>query len=289
VDAREGETASEKTLKGPEPAARFKPFPRFRNTLADFTALATEKSSFHILTTVDVSAWMEFALACKAQRRVPPSVVAYVARCLGVVLAKNPEMMAARLGNQLMIPGAVNLMVTMEAKTSEGDLIPLLMKIGTVDTKNLAVVSEELRDRARFLKRTPINSGRLFQAARWFAGCPAWMRHMVYSGTRRLPGTKRHLANFYTHVGLVSTTQFTRGHPGWGLSTYPFTISVVVGGLCKRAVVVNDEVAARECLDIAFAFDHAILDGAPATRFVADMSDEIESGRLLDEFLIQSE
>ena len=76
-----------------------------------------------------------------------------------------------------------------------------------------------------------------------------------------------------------------QGRIGWGFRLYTVCpIALTLGGLSKRALVVNDEIAIRHCLDIGFNFNHLVMDGAPATRFIAQLMDEIESGRLLYEF-----
>jgi pyruvate/2-oxoglutarate dehydrogenase complex dihydrolipoamide acyltransferase (E2) component len=46
---------------------------------------------------------------------------------------------------------------------------------------------------------------------------------------------------------------------------------VVVGGLSKRPRVVGERIEVREVLDLTVTIDHNIVDGAPATRFGADL------------------
>jgi hypothetical protein len=46
---------------------------------------------------------------------------------------------------------------------------------------------------------------------------------------------------------------------------------VVVGGLSRRPRVVGDEIALRDVLDLTVTIDHNVVDGAPATRFGADL------------------
>jgi pyruvate/2-oxoglutarate dehydrogenase complex dihydrolipoamide acyltransferase (E2) component len=263
------------------------PYPRFRNVLVDFVALSAKKHSFYVLMSYDASAYIDFAQRCKKLRKRPPSIVAYMARCLGVVLAKNPDMMAAQLGQKILIPSDVNLIVAMEVKTAEGDMLPILVKTGAANQQSLTELGDKLTELARFYKRNPINSGRIYRAAHRFAGFPMWLRRFTYLWVSYLPGAKRRLSHLYTHVALTSTTQFIRGHRGWGLPVYPFTMCVAMGGLSKQAVVVGEEILARDCLDVTFTFDHAVLDGARATRFVADFADEFQSGRLLAEFPLE--
>ncbi|MGY1726170.1 2-oxo acid dehydrogenase subunit E2 [Geodermatophilus sp. SYSU D01062] len=45
-----------------------------------------------------------------------------------------------------------------------------------------------------------------------------------------------------------------------------------------KPVVVGDRIEAREVLGLTVAFDHDVVDGAPAARFVERLVDHVESG-----------
>ena len=52
---------------------------------------------------------------------------------------------------------------------------------------------------------------------------------------------------------------------------------VVVGGLSRRPRVVGDQIAVRDVLDLTVTVDHTVVDGAPATRFGADLRRRLEN------------
>jgi pyruvate/2-oxoglutarate dehydrogenase complex dihydrolipoamide acyltransferase (E2) component len=61
---------------------------------------------------------------------------------------------------------------------------------------------------------------------------------------------------------------------GSGFAIAPPTLAslvVVVGGLSRRPRVVDDNIEARDVLDLTVTIDHNVVDGAPATRFGADL------------------
>ncbi|MFQ1003688.1 2-oxo acid dehydrogenase subunit E2 [Modestobacter sp. SSW1-42] len=61
---------------------------------------------------------------------------------------------------------------------------------------------------------------------------------------------------------------------GGGFAIAPPTLAsllVVVGGLSRRPRVVGDEIVVRDVLDLTVSVDHNVVDGAPATRFGADL------------------
>lgn len=84
-------------------------------------------------------------------------------------------------------------------------------------------------------------------------------------------------------VGVSSVGMFGGGHSGWGLTPSSQTLSLVVGGASWKPLVVEGRVEPREVLNLTLAFNHDIIDGAPATRFTRRLVELIESGYGLDE------
>ena len=55
-------------------------------------------------------------------------------------------------------------------------------------------------------------------------------------------------------------------------------IAVSFGPLTRKPWVVDSEVAIREILHLTITFDHDVVDGVPARRFVQDLVNHIEKG-----------
>jgi pyruvate/2-oxoglutarate dehydrogenase complex dihydrolipoamide acyltransferase (E2) component len=56
-----------------------------------------------------------------------------------------------------------------------------------------------------------------------------------------------------------------------------------------KPAVIEGRVEPREILNLTVLFDHDIVDGAPATRFVKRLVELIESGYGLDETVIKDD
>jgi pyruvate/2-oxoglutarate dehydrogenase complex dihydrolipoamide acyltransferase (E2) component len=70
---------------------------------------------------------------------------------------------------------------------------------------------------------------------------------------------------------------------GWGLGFLPtHTLGITVGGIAEKPGAVDGQIAIREYLNLTVAFDHDIVDGAPAARFAKKLTGLIEQARLLD-------
>ncbi len=87
-------------------------------------------------------------------------------------------------------------------------------------------------------------------------------------------------------VGTVAVTAVGMFADGGGHGITPMSlmsIEVVVGGMTQRPRVVDDEVTVRDMLDLTLAIDHNVVDGAPATRFGAELREIIESAAVLSD------
>jgi pyruvate/2-oxoglutarate dehydrogenase complex dihydrolipoamide acyltransferase (E2) component len=70
---------------------------------------------------------------------------------------------------------------------------------------------------------------------------------------------------------------------GWGIAPARQSLLLVVGGIARKPAVVEERVEPRDILNLTIAFDHDVVDGAPAARFVGRLVDRIESGYGLEE------
>jgi hypothetical protein len=83
---------------------------------------------------------------------------------------------------------------------------------------------------------------------------------------------------FISAVGM-----FGKGHSGWAISETPHSLSLFAGGIATKPAMVGGSVEPRDILDLTVLFDHDVIDGAPATRFVSRLVELIESGYGLDD------
>ncbi|MGB7964367.1 MAG: 2-oxo acid dehydrogenase subunit E2 [Propionicimonas sp.] len=56
---------------------------------------------------------------------------------------------------------------------------------------------------------------------------------------------------------------------GWGLSPGAGTLGVTIGGISRRLQWVAGEPAEQEVAHLTLAYDHDVINGAPAARFTA--------------------
>ncbi|MGD9202306.1 MAG: 2-oxo acid dehydrogenase subunit E2, partial [Chitinispirillia bacterium] len=89
-----------------------------------------------------------------------------------------------------------------------------------------------------------------------------------HSLVKKLSGTV-----FITSVSMFSNV------PGYIIPYIvgPKAVSFAIGSITKKPVVINNEIKIREIINITSIFNHDVVDGAPAARFINRLRRYIES------------
>ena len=80
-----------------------------------------------------------------------------------------------------------------------------------------------------------------------------------------------------TNIGVIGSTYFTP------IVNYPETCILGTGRIEYKPSVIDGKVEIRQVMPISFTYDHRVLDGAEAARFMNDLKDLLEKpGFLVD-------
>jgi len=77
-------------------------------------------------------------------------------------------------------------------------------------------------------------------------------------------------------VGVTAIGMFGSG-PMWLVPLTNATVTVAVGAIAKRPVLIDGSLQDREYICLTVSFDHDIVDGAPAARFTSKFSELLKS------------
>lgn len=232
---------------------------------------------------MDITIFVEYVKRCKAERRRPPSLVAYMVRCLGPALAADPTVLGVPVGRKLFIPEKINVAMMVSAKTPTGDPIPFIMEIPDVNNRTAADIGEQIATQSRAMRREGIHNGASLKQAIQFSGLPGWARAGIYRLLCLNPKFRRYLVQTCTQFGLTSTTQYNhRSH--WAVPIFPYSFGAGLFGLSQKPKVLDGRIVIRDCLDVIFVWDHNVADGVAGVQFMERWAEEVESGRLLAEF-----
>ncbi len=70
---------------------------------------------------------------------------------------------------------------------------------------------------------------------------------------------------------------FGRGS-GWGIPVPNHSLQLTLGGTVDKPGVVDHRIEIRKFISVTVSFDHDIIDGAPAARFMERLRKLVENG-----------
>jgi pyruvate/2-oxoglutarate dehydrogenase complex dihydrolipoamide acyltransferase (E2) component len=195
----------------------------------------------------------------------PLSLTAYVVACVGRAAAAHPQVHAYRdWRGRLVEHRHVDVQVLIEVPTGQGPF-GLVHIIRNADIRSVAEISEEIR--AVRADPSSTGNGRLLAALAPALGTVPGLYRAMYAGMSRSH-------RVHDAIGTVQVTAVGMFADGGGFAIAPpslASLTVVVGGISSRPVEVDGHVETIEVLDLTVSIDHNVVDGAPATRFAADL------------------
>ncbi len=232
--------------------------------------------SMYGLLEVDVTEVRRFIADHKERTGEALSFAGFLTYCLARAVDEDKSIQAYRKGEKhLLMSDDVNVGLMVERKVGEKAAL-----MGHVVEQANRKTFREIHNEIRKVQSEPVPAGR---------GMPKWFRSLMLLpwplsklvlGLLRLNGRRDPTISIAMGgtVALSSVGLFGGGHNGWGLSPTLHPVGLVVGGIAWKPAVMEGRIEPREILNLTVSFDHDIVDGGPATRFVKRLVELIESG-----------
>jgi pyruvate/2-oxoglutarate dehydrogenase complex dihydrolipoamide acyltransferase (E2) component len=243
-----------------------RPFPPSRRLVTAAVRAGRRIVPMHGLLEVDVTDAHRLLSAPDPPLSMTAFVVASVARAAAV----HPAVHAYRdWRGRLIEHRHVDVQALVEVRTPQGPF-GLVHVVRDADVKHVPEIGDELHA----VRRNPriTTSGRALNKLAPVAGRVPGLFPGMYAILSR--SVRAHL-----RTGTVQVTAVGMFAGGGGFAIAPPTLaslSVVVGGLSRRPRVIEDRIDVRDILDLTVTVDHNVVDGAPATRFGADLRRQME-------------
>ncbi len=247
------------------------PFPRVRQPIIDALHRASKTmSAMHALVEFDVTEPRVRIREHREKTGEGLSFTAFLVYCLARAVDENKAVQAYRKGRRLIIFDDVDVSVMVERDIDEQGKAPISPHVvKAANKKTVREIQAEIgaaksKDASGIAKWT----GRYWYLPR-FVRSLLWRMWLGSSYWRkRLTGT----------VGLSSVGMFGKG-AGWGIPVSTYTLSVLVGGIAEKPGFVEGRIAPRQYLSVTATFDHDVVDGAPAARFIGRLKEIVETGQ----------
>lgn len=260
------------------------PLPPARRDTPNFLDLIQIKHSMYGLLEVDVTAARQFIEAHKAQTGETLSFTGYLVFCLGKAVGEDTTVQAYLKGSkEIVVFDDVDVGIAIERQMN-GTRAPMGYVVRRANHKTFHQIHQEIRT----VQSQPVSSNK---------GMPAWVRAIMLLPPplpalfisilrelrRRDPAGPAGVVASGGTVGVTAVGMFGHGHnSGWALTPSAYSLMLVVGGIARKPAVVDEQIVPREILNLTVVFDHDVVDGAPAARFVQRLVELIESGSGLD-------
>jgi pyruvate/2-oxoglutarate dehydrogenase complex dihydrolipoamide acyltransferase (E2) component len=247
-----------------------RPVPRERGIVVDTGWLAVHRHIFYGLLELDVTCIRESIRQHKVKTGETLSLTAFIVKCLATAIEAHPLAHAYRdwLG-RLVIFNDVDV-VTMIETEKGGVALPHVVR--SANRKTFQEISAEIRT----IQTKPRKSEQKQGINRLAPYVPAILRRLFFKVVMSNPQWMRKFAGT---VIVTSVGMFGQGGTAWGIAFLPsHTVGVTVGGISRKPAYVEDRIEPREFLSITLAFDHDVIDGAPAARFASKFKELVEKG-----------
>jgi pyruvate dehydrogenase E2 component (dihydrolipoamide acetyltransferase) len=231
----------------PPPAMKFTgdvervPLTAMRKSIAEHMVLS-RKTSAHVTTFFEVDCSHILKAKEKQQAEFERSgvrltVTPFFVQAAAAALKRFPIVNSSLEGDTIVYKRAINIGIAVNLEW--GLIVPVIKNADEKNLLGLAKTINDIGDRARNKKLTPED---------------------VKDGTFTI-------TNPGQYGGLIGTP----------IINQPQVAIMGMGGIKKRAVVIDDAIAIRPIIMLSLSFDHRVIDGATADQFMADVQKELEN------------
>lgn len=245
------------------------PYPRNRLLMVDGGRLGRQKHTIHGLVEFDITQARQAIRQHKAQTGEALSFSAFFLACLGKAIDVDKQVHAYRdWRNRLIIFDEVDVNMLFEVEVDGKKTIrPHILR--GVNKKSMRAIYEEIR-----AFQSQHKSSHEAQFIEWFVRLPGSIRRLFLWSLFKNPQRLKH---YYGTVLVTSIGMFGIGS-GWGIPVSNHTLQLTLGGIGEKPGVVDQRIEVRQYLSVTVSFDHDIVDGAPAARFIQRLKELIERG-----------
>jgi len=225
------------------------------------------------LFEADVTEAREKLHRYKEQAGESISFTGWIAACVGKAVGEHKQVHALMIGKHFVIFDDVNINILIET-VIEGRAFPVNYILKSANDKTVMEINREIRE-AQKKREEDYTEAKENRGVRLLLSAPKFLRDFFF--WRKIRKDPSFIAGRMGTVALTSIGRFARSG-GWAIPLGMHALNIAVGGISERPGFVGDKVEKREYLALTVTLDHDVVDGAPATRFVARLIELLEEG-----------
>jgi pyruvate/2-oxoglutarate dehydrogenase complex dihydrolipoamide acyltransferase (E2) component len=230
-----------------------------------------EKNAIHSFTEIDISEPRRLIKEHLKNTGEKLSLTAYIVACLARTIKDHPRLNSFIKGRRLIILDDVSIGVLIEREVDE-EKVPEPIGIQRTQEKSIYQIQQEIRA-AKEQKSGKLGS---LSGATWIRLIPAFLLKSFI----RIADKNIKMGIRYGKVAVTAVGMFSKDAV-WFIPHGSATVLITVGSISDKIVDVDGQFVSREHLCLTATFDHNIVDGAPASRFMNQFMETVKSGNLL--------
>jgi pyruvate/2-oxoglutarate dehydrogenase complex dihydrolipoamide acyltransferase (E2) component len=242
-----------------------------RRAVIASASVTKEKNAIHCFTEVDITEPRDLIKKHFDKTGVKLSLTAYIVSCLANVIKDYPQFNSFTKGRKLILLEDITISVLIEREIA-GEKVPEPIGIRQAQDKTYLQIHKEIRD-AKKQQSDKLGS---LSGQTWIRFIPSFLLRLFI----RIADKNIHMAKKYGKIAVTAIGMFSRD-PIWFIPHGTATVLITIGSINKKVVEFNNQFISREHLCLTVSFDHDIVDGAPASRFMNQLIETIKSGKLI--------
>jgi pyruvate/2-oxoglutarate dehydrogenase complex dihydrolipoamide acyltransferase (E2) component len=251
-------------------------FPKSRNIIINALEEGLHKHYVHIWIELDVTKGKDNIKKFKKNKGKKLSFTGWIVKCISQAVSEHKYIHAYRQGrNKIIQFDDIDISILVE-KRINGEKIPLPYIVRKTNEKDIYEINNEIRH----AQDQDVDNG-IYVLGKdqktWTVKLVKWAPNFLQKFVlRRL---RRHAFMVKKSMGTVMVTSVGMfgKFPGWAIPIGIHTLFIVLGGIIKKPVVIDNEIMIRDVLSLAISVDHDIIDGGPLISFIGRLTELVEN------------
>ncbi len=242
-----------------------------RRMVAISASMAKKRNTIHSITEVDITIPRRIIHEYRERTGESLSLTAYIVKCLAQAVSEYPDVNSFRKGRRFILLNDVTISVLVEREV-KGEKVPEPVGIQEAQKKTYRQIHEEIRE----AQRNSTDELGSLSGMGWVRIIPNFLMHLFY----RIASGNIRMQIRYGVISVTAVGMFAKDAV-WFIPMGGPSVLVTVGSIIKKPLIIEEAVESREHLCLSVSFDHNIVDGAPAARFVSRFSEILRTGEFL--------
>lgn len=257
-------------------------FPASRIASVDICELSRRRHTIQALIEVDVTKPRQMLRELK-KKREKVSFTAFVIKCIGCVCEEYKSIHAYKKGKtKIVMFDDVDVSLIVE-RVVQGESVPLPLVIRKTNEKSVSQIFLEIRKAQQQSIESEsdyvLGGGLKSSVMKLYYALPGFARRLALKSMMQNPlRAKKYMGSVaVTALGMMGQMD------GWFVPMSVHPLCVAVGSIVKKPCVTGDGVGIREYVYLTVLADHDVVDGAPAARALARLTELMTQGYGLEQ------